>query len=36
MNFAEWSEKRKKETADAVSFDGGGSFGGSFGGGRST
>ena len=28
MNFAEWSEKRKKETADAVSFDGGGSFGG--------
>ena len=21
MNFAEWSEKRKKETADAVSFD---------------
>ena len=36
MNFAEWSEKRKKEPADAVSFDdgsfgGGGSFGGASG-----
>ena len=36
MNFAEWSEKRKKETADAVSFDSGESFGGSYGGDRST